>query len=61
MVMTDTVFKEKNNNFNNNMESVAAKFQKNTNRNTPLDKETIAELIKAVLKEGFEKHQQKTS
>ena len=43
------------------MESVAAKFQKNTNRNTPLDKETIAELIKAVLKEGFEKHQQKTS
>lgn len=59
--MTDTVFKEKNNNFNNNMESVAAKFQKNTNRNTPLDKETIAELIKAVLKEGFEKHQQKTS
>ena len=61
MVMTDTVFKEKNNNFNNNMASVATKFQKNTNRNTPLDKETIAELIKAVLKEGFEKHQQKTS
>ena len=61
MVMTDTVFKEKNNNFNNNMASVATKFQKNTNRNTQLDKETIAELIKAVLKEGFEKHQQKTS
>lgn len=37
------------------------KFQKNTNRNTSLDKETIVELIKAVLKEEFEKQQQKTS
>lgn len=59
--MADTVFKEKNNNSNNNMASVATKFQKNTNRNTPLDKETIVQLIKAVLKEGFENYQQKTS
>ena len=59
--MADTVFKEKNNNSNNNMASVATKFQKNTNRNTPLNKETIVELIKAVLKEGFENYQQKTS
>lgn len=48
-------FQRKKQKFNNNIASVAMKFQKNTNRNTALDKETIVELMKAVLKEEFEK------
>ena len=51
----------RNNNFHQNVTSVGKKLEKRTNVNKTVDKESFAELIKAVFKEEFQKQQQDIS